>query len=64
MTSAGQLWFNGNLSKILTTAMTIIASGKLNLKDMITHRYALEDVAKAFKDVESGMVVKGVFDFK
>jgi len=64
VTSAGQLWFNGNLSKILTTAMTIIASGKLNLKDMITHRYALEDVAKAFKDVESGMVVKGVFDFK
>ncbi|MEM2111105.1 MAG: zinc-binding dehydrogenase [Candidatus Bathyarchaeia archaeon] len=48
----------------LKRSMDLIASGKLNLKPMITHRYTLEEVDKAFKDVESGMVIKGVFIMK
>ena len=43
----------------------IMSSGKIDLKSMITHRYyKLEDIEKAFKDVESGMVVKGMFIFE
>jgi len=55
---------HGNMMDSLKRAMDLIASDKLNLKPMITHRYALEDVDKAFKDVESGMVIKGEFIFK
>jgi L-iditol 2-dehydrogenase len=55
---------HGGLAQSMKRAMYLIASGKLDLKSMITHRYRLEDVDKAFKDVESGMVIKGVFILK
>jgi len=53
-----------NWVNFMKTSMGLLASGKLNVKPMITHRYKLEDIDKAFKDVESGMVIKGMFIFE
>ncbi len=64
VTSEGYMFFHDNMRNFLSRAMDLIASGKLNLKPMITHRYDLEDIDKAFKDVQSGMVIKGAFIFK
>ena len=64
-TSVGAGVFNGNMNKIMQkTINNIMSAGKLDLKSMITHRYKLEDIEKAFKDVESGMVVKVMFIFE
>ena len=38
-------------------------SGKLQLDDLITKRYPLEDLPQAFDDMESGKVARGVLTF-
>ena len=40
------------------TALAMIASGKVNVKPLITHRYKLQDSVKAFETVASGEGIK------
>ncbi|MAE07082.1 MAG: alcohol dehydrogenase, partial [Nitrospinae bacterium] len=39
-------------------------SGKLNLKDMITHVYALGEINRGFDELESGVVQRGLIDME
>lgn len=55
---------NCNAIKVFKDSMDMIASKKMDLKSLITHHYKLEDIDKAFKDVESGNVIKGIFTFE
>jgi len=41
-------------------ALTMISSGRVNVKDMITHRFALHEWRKALMAVETGQAVKAV----
>ena len=41
-------------------AFDMVANGKLNLKPMITHRYALDDIADALAMAEGGAAIKVV----
>lgn len=47
---------------MLRRGMEMTASGKLDLKSLITHHFKLDDVAQAFDLVGKGVVVKGMFD--
>ena len=40
------------------TALAMIASGKVNVKPLITHRFKLQDSVKAFETVASGEGIK------
>jgi Zn-dependent alcohol dehydrogenase len=35
-------------------------SGKINLDDLVTRQYKLDDINQAYKDLESGEVGRGV----
>jgi D-xylulose reductase len=35
-------------------AIALVAAGKIDLKPLVTHRYAFEDVGKAFTTTQSG----------
>ena len=52
--------------EMLTETMKIIGMGVLDLQSMITHRYAfsLENVEKAFAEIEKGNVLKCSFHFE
>ena len=41
-----------------TDALNAIADSRLNVKPMITHRYALKNVEHAFQMAESGHAIK------
>ncbi len=41
-------------------ALTLVSSGKIKLKPLISHHLALEDREKAFDPLESGKGVKAV----
>jgi len=38
-------------------------SGRLPLKSLISKHYALDDVAQAFEDMETGKIARGVIMF-
>jgi len=55
---------DGSFGTLYDRCFEIMAS-RMDIKPLITHRYyALEDINKAFKDVATGMVIKGMFIFK
>ncbi len=39
-------------------ALNMVADGRINLRDMVTHRYGLHDIAAAFVMAESGAAMK------
>lgn len=52
----------GDIPGALKKTMAMMDSHRLNLLPMITHRYKLEEIERAFEDVASGQVIKGVFE--
>lgn len=59
----GMHYGGGNVLEGFYRTMEQIALGKLDVKSLITHRYQLEEVEQAFRDIESGQVIKAVFNF-
>lgn len=39
-------------------ALSLIASGRIDVKPLITHRYSLQEAVNAFKMAESGQAIK------
>lgn len=44
------------------TAVAMLASGKIDVKPMITHNFTLEETLKAFEMAKSGAGVKVIID--
>ncbi|MBW0013527.1 MAG: alcohol dehydrogenase, partial [Mycobacterium sp.] len=38
-------------------------TGQLQLDDMITRRYRLEDINQAYDDLRNGEIIRGIIDF-
>lgn len=62
VSSGHEYHVNGALPNQWKTCMQIMAT-YLDMKPLITHRYRLDDIDQAFRDVETGNVIKGVFLF-
>jgi transposase len=43
--------------------LNLYAAGRLKLDELITRRYALDDVSQAYADMRSGVNIRGVVDF-
>jgi len=43
--------------------LNLYAAGRLKLDELITRRYALDDVNQAYADMRSGVNIRGVVDF-
>jgi hypothetical protein len=43
--------------------LNLYAAGRLKLDELITRRYALDDVNQAYADRRSGVNIRGVVDF-
>lgn len=39
-------------------ALSLIASGRINVKPLITHRYTIDESVQAFEKAESGEAIK------
>lgn len=59
----GMHYASGDFMENFARTLEQIALGKLDVKTLITHRYKLEDVEQAFRDIADGKVIKGVFSF-
>jgi L-iditol 2-dehydrogenase len=61
---AGWVLF-GNFDDMMMRGMDMIASGKMDLKSLITHRFklAVDDINRAFDLIKKDEVIKGVFIF-
>jgi threonine 3-dehydrogenase len=65
VTSEIYMLVHGNFKEILQRSVNLIASGQLKVKPLITKRYKLEDVSKAFEVLESdNSIIKSMFVFK
>lgn len=59
----GMHYDSGDFMQNFARTLELISLGKVDVKPLITHRYKLGDVEQAFKDIETGKVIKGVFSF-
>lgn len=44
-------------------ALSLIASGRINVKPLITHRYTINESVQAFEMAESGQAIKVMVSF-
>jgi 2-desacetyl-2-hydroxyethyl bacteriochlorophyllide A dehydrogenase len=65
VTSEIHMLVHGNFKEILQRSISLISSGKVDVKPLITNRYKLEDVAEAFQVLEKDRsIIKSIFIFK
>jgi trans-aconitate methyltransferase len=53
----------GSPRDAMPNLLNLYAAGRLKLDELITRRYALDDVNQAYADMRSGVNVRGVVDF-
>jgi threonine dehydrogenase-like Zn-dependent dehydrogenase len=69
--TAAQIWLFAARLDIPATSngsenaslLNLYAAGRLKLDELITRRYALDDVSQAYADMRSGVNIRGVVDF-
>ena len=59
----GSLYGMGSPRNAMPNLLNLYAAGRLNLDELITRRYALDDVSQAYADMRSGVNIRGVVDF-
>ena len=63
ITSEIHMLFNCFPRQVLEYSIRMVSTGMIDLKQMITHRFKLEQINEAFAAVETGKVIKAVFNF-
>jgi Zn-dependent alcohol dehydrogenase len=53
----------GSPRDAMPNLVNLYAAGRLKLDELITRRYALDDVNPAYADMRSGVNIRGVVDF-
>jgi trans-aconitate methyltransferase len=53
----------GSPRDAMPNLLNLYAAGRLKLDELITRRYALDDVNQAYADMRSGVNIRGVVDF-
>jgi S-(hydroxymethyl)glutathione dehydrogenase/alcohol dehydrogenase len=56
----GALFGNSNPTRDIPRLLSYYKSGKLNLHDVVTRTYPLDDVNQAYEDLEQGLNIRGV----
>jgi hypothetical protein len=59
----GSLYGMGSPRVAMPNLLNLYAAGRLKLDELITRRYALDDVNQAYADMRSGVNIRGVVDF-
>ncbi|MEY8018675.1 Zn-dependent alcohol dehydrogenase [Mycobacterium servetii] len=62
-TLCGTVFGSCNPKSDIGLLATLYESGRLLLDEMITRRYALDDINDAYADLTSGQLIRGVIDF-
>jgi Zn-dependent alcohol dehydrogenase len=59
----GSLYGMGSPCDAMPSLLNLYAAGRLKLDELITRRYAFDDVIQAYADMRSGVDSRGVVDF-
>jgi len=59
----GSLYGMGSPRDAMPNLLNLYAAGRLKLDELITRRYALDDVNQAYADMRSGVNIRGAVDF-
>jgi S-(hydroxymethyl)glutathione dehydrogenase/alcohol dehydrogenase len=59
----GALYGMGSPRDVMPNLLNLYKQGRLKLDELITKRYALDDINEAYADMRSGVNIRGVIDF-
>ena len=59
----GTVFGSGNPRADIPGLLSMYREGTLKLDELITHRYALDDVNQGYQDMRDGKNIRGVIDF-
>lgn len=62
-TIKGVIYGNWSPFEAVPTMLDLYANGHLNLDDMVTRTYSLDDVAQGYRDMKAGEIIRGVVEF-
>lgn len=62
-TLAGTVFGSGNPRADIPALLSMYREGQLKLDELITNRYALDDVNQGYQDMRDGKNIRGVIDF-
>jgi alcohol dehydrogenase len=60
---AGTVFGSCNPKADITRLARLYETGQLQLDEMITRRYRLDDVNEAYDDLRNGEIIRGIIDF-
>ena len=59
----GTIFGGGNPQRDIPLLLSMYQAGKLNLDDMVTRRYSLEQINEGYQDMLEGRNIRGVICF-
>jgi NDMA-dependent alcohol dehydrogenase len=59
----GALYGMGSPRDVMPNLLNLYVAGRLKLDELITKRYALDDINQAYADMRAGVNIRGVIDF-
>ena len=62
-TLAGTIFGSCNPKADITRLARLYETGQLQLDEMITRRYRLEEINQAYEDLRNGEIIRGIIDF-
>ena len=62
-TLAGTIFGSCNPKADISRLARLYETGQLQLDDMITRRYRLDDINQAYDDLRNGEIIRGIIDF-
>src|ERR1700759_4381460 len=62
-TLAGTIFGSCNPKSDISRLARLYETGQLQLDEMITRRYRLEDINQAYEDLRNGKIIRGIIDF-
>jgi S-(hydroxymethyl)glutathione dehydrogenase/alcohol dehydrogenase len=60
----GSFYGSGDIRSELITLLELYKAGRINLENLITSRYRLEEINKGFKDLQAGKNARGVIMYE
>jgi alcohol dehydrogenase len=62
-TLAGTIFGSCNPRADISRLARLYQTGQLQLDEMITHRYRLDEINDAYEDLRNGKIIRGIIDF-
>ena len=60
----GSFYGSGDIRSELITLLELYKAGRINLENLITNRYRLEEINKGFNDLQAGKNARGVIMYE